>query len=133
MTRRSWGRVAVLAALPLTLMGMTGTAHAAQGDCGSGYTCMWEQNYDQEGGGISFQRYIPDLSLWDLTNGHGANDTISSVKNRGSYEGTCLFPDAYAGGYGIHLARGYSFSNLAVSTNLNDAISSAYVDGFASC
>lgn len=132
MRSSGWRRSAFLAALPLALMGVTGTAHAAQGDCGPGYTCMWEHSYFQ-GGGVSFQRYIPDLSLWDLTNGNGANDTISSVKNNGSYEGTCLFPDAYAGGYGIHLARGHSFSNLSWSTNLNDEISSAYFDGYASC
>lgn len=117
-----------LAALGLAV---TPTASAAQGDCASGYTCMWE-NSGYQGGAVSFQRYIPDLALWSTTNGHNANDTLSSVKNRGISEGTCLFQNRGGGGASRHVPRGASWYNLA-DHQFNDTISSAYFDGYVSC
>lgn len=130
-------RLCVQCTIALTILGVsvgltsTPPAAAAQGDCGSGYACLWE-DAGYQGGAVSFARYIPDLSLWKTTNGHKANDTLSSAKNRGVSEGTCLFKNSYGGGESRHMARGASWYNLA-DHSFNDTISSAYFDGFVAC
>ena len=124
-------RLAALTIVPLLGISLATTAQAAQGDCGDGYTCMWE-NKDFGGGAVSFQRYIPDLSQWSMTNGNRANDTISSVKNRGNVNGTCLFANANGTGSSRHVSRRQQIQDLG-SYGFNDTISSAYFDGFLSC
>ncbi|WP_172120319.1 peptidase inhibitor family I36 protein [Actinomyces faecalis] len=103
-------------------------AQAAQGDCGSGYTCLWEHDQYQ-GGGISFERYIPDLSQWKLTNGHGANDALSSVWNNGVYADACLFDNAYATGQRTRIPRGTWYGSLR-PFGMNDKVSSVYFETY---
>lgn len=129
LRNRALGSLAVIAA-GLGLIAAPPAA-AAQGDCASGYTFPWE-DAGYQGGAVSFARYIPDLSQWKTTNGHKANDTLSSAKNRGQSEGTCLFQNAYGGGASRHMSRGASWYSLA-DHQFNDTISSAYFDGFVSC
>lgn len=124
---------AAAASVALLALGLSvaPTALAAQGDCGPGYTCMWEhQGY--QGGAVSFQRYIPDLAGWKLTNGKEANDVMSSVKQRGNYEDTCLFANAGGGGESRRVGRGVSWYDLA-DHSFNDVVSSAYFTGYRSC
>jgi len=82
---------------------------------------------------VSFQYYIPDLSQHKLTNGKNANDIVSSVKNRGTMQGACLFTDANGGGYSLYVAKGHNIQNLANYKNMNDKVSSAYFEGYRKC
>ncbi|WP_425321756.1 peptidase inhibitor family I36 protein [Actinomyces faecalis] len=107
------------------------TAQAAQGDCGSGYACMWE-HAGYQGGGVSFQRYIPDLSLWSFTNGNRADNAVSSVWNNGNYEDVCLFTGANGLGRSLRVGKKTWIDNLS-SRGFNDQVSSAYFTGFRSC
>ncbi len=93
---------------------------------------MWE-HHSYGGGAVSFKHYIPDLSLHRLTNGKNANNVVSSVKNRGTSEGTCLFTGAYGRGYSLRVPRGGNVRNLANYRYMNDTISSAYFDGYKRC
>ncbi|WP_136314281.1 peptidase inhibitor family I36 protein [Actinomyces procaprae] len=117
--------------LALGAMSLTPASYAAQGDCGSGYTCLWEHS-GYQGGAVSFQRYIPDLAQWKLTNDKKANDVASSAKQRGRYEDTCFFKHAYGGGESRRMGRGSSWYNLA-HHSFNDVISSGYFTGYRSC
>lgn len=107
------------------------TAQAAQGDCAAGYTCMWE-HASYQGGAVSFQRYIPDLSQWKLTNGRKANDVISSAKNMGRLQDACLFADANGRGEVRRMVRGAKWAGMS-TYGMNDKISSAYFTGYKSC
>ena len=127
-------KIAITASVTMLTLGFASiapTAFAAQGDCAAGYTCLWEDR-GYQGGSVSFARYIPDLALWKLSNGNKANDTLSSAKQRGKYEATCLFVDKNGGGESRRMGRGTQWYDLT-DHSFNDTISSAYFTGYKSC
>lgn len=107
------------------------TASAAQGDCGPGYTCLWEHpNY--QGGGISFKMYIPNFGTWKLTNGKPANNVASSLKNHGNSDNACVYDGANKTGKSRNVYKGTELTFLG-TIGMDDMISSAYFTPKTTC
>lgn len=136
MTRKTLVGALLAVGLAIPAVFMAAPAQAAVSDCPSGATCLWEDaGYVTNGNGtalVSFQYYIPDLSLWHY-NGTtiSANDSVSSVYNNGNISKVRLWQNANRTGWYLEFAKKTGDSDLSNNgSGVNDNISSGYFDGY---
>lgn len=129
-------RVAAAALVALLgSVGLAGTASAAAGDCPSAYACLWgDANYQTKGIGtahVKFHSCHHDLRLSTYAGTTiNANDSASSVSNRGIQSSASFYPDILYAGPPFTLAKGTGDGNLSDSSGnapggFNDKLSSA--------
>lgn len=139
MTARSvmstMARVAAAALVALLAsVGFAGTASAAAGDCPSTYACIWrDANYVTNGSGVKHVKFFACHHDFRVSSYAGttinANDSASSVSNRGTQASATFYVDNLYKGTSFTLAKGTGDGNLSDSSGhapggFNDKLSS---------
>ncbi len=136
MTKRMLAGALLAVGLAVPAVFVAAPAQAAISNCPSGATCLWEdKDYATNGNGaslVSFQRYIPDLGLWQYSGTTiSANDSVSSVYNNGNMSTVYLYRDVNKGGWVISFLIKTGDSDLSNNgSGINDNISSGYFAGY---
>ncbi len=138
-------RVAAAAFIALVgSVGLAGAASAAAGDCPSTYACIWrDANYVTGTSGTAHVKFHSCHHDFRLSNYAGttinANDSASSVSNRGTVSSASFYLDTLYAGPSFTLAKGTGDGNLSDSSGnapggFNDKLSSAkFVSFGAAC
>lgn len=136
---RAFGIAVALVVGGLLAVGLATPSQAAPADnCTKGYTCMWrDHDYKTAGAAsskISFSLGISDLDGWYYSGfaknkSYSANDSVTSVYNKGSELQSCYYKgSAYTGASFCLPKAGGTRNNLATSISpalFNDTITSA--------
>jgi hypothetical protein len=138
-------RVAAAALVALVgSVGLAGAASAAAGDCPSAYACTWrDANYVTGTSGAAHVKFHSCHHDFRLSTYAGtsinANDSASSVSNRGTQSSATFYVDNLYTGTSFTLAKGTGDGNLSDASGnapggFNDRLSSAkFVTFGAAC
>ncbi|WP_369408638.1 peptidase inhibitor family I36 protein [Cellulomonas triticagri] len=123
----------------MATVGFAGTASAAASDCPSTYACTWrDANYQTNGSGTALVKFFAchhDFRVSNYTGMSNANDSASSVSNRGTQSSATFYVDNLYKGASFTLAKGTGDGNLSDSSGhapggFNDKLSSAKFSGY---
>jgi hypothetical protein len=149
-TRRSPSRIGKVAAAATALLVATlgtvataTTASAASSDCPVGYSCLWgSTGYRTDGVEdrlFKFYECQYNLGWVNYSGGTSANNSASSVSNRGNHNSARYYVDAAYAGPSFVLDKGTGDGNLGDASGnapggFNDALSSGkFASASATC